>query len=527
MVQAQTRKAVDVMDDGTGKVPTAQVEVEDRELLQSMRWWDGFVVCLANPGFLIAALGGSVLALGTAGATVLWTASVLFGFFQNLVYAELALMFPTKPGGIALFAHEAWRKYFSLIGPIATFGYWFAWSSVLAVNGLVVGTLVQAKWFASTTWSASGAHFLLNLPIFIGIGVILFVWLFNVLGMRIGLWVGYVTGGLLIIPLLVLMFGGYFTGDWHSSSMTFSFPASSGDAALLAITWMYFMGWSSYGFEAVATFAPEYHEPKRDLPTGLITAAVFSILVYSLLPLGTGGVLGTKAISSDPTAIAFYVGAFDRILGSAGADVMIAFMVAGLILSMNTATMDGSRALYGVSRDGMTIKQFGVLSDRHVPARAMTLDMVLNIWLLTFFHGALPIIAAGNLGYFLAHIFAQSGFFLLRKDRASWPRPYRLSGALLPVAGFVLAANIAFLVMGGWVEANRYGYGLSKTLIGLAVVCIGVLAFVFRRVVQEHTSIHWRESTPTMPDAESTRAFESMGVALDGQVQRSAPLAAR
>ncbi len=513
------------MDDGNGKAPTAHVEVEDRELLQSMRWWDGFVVCLANPGFLIAALGGSVVALGTAGAMVLWIASVLLGFFQNLVYAELALMFPTKPGGIALFAHEAWRKYFALVGPISTFGYWFAWSSVLSINGLVVGTLIQAKWFPSSTWQASGAHFLLNLPVVIGIGVILFVWAFNVLGMKIGLWVGYVTGGLLIIPLLVLMFGGYFSGDFHGANLAFNFPSSGGDAILLGITWMYFMGWSSYGFEAVATFSPEYRNPRHDLPTGLITAAAFSILVYALLPLGTGGVLGGATIAKDPTAIAFYVTAFDRILGTGGADVMIIFLVAGLILSMNSATMDGSRALYGVSKDGMTIKQLGVLSSRHVPGRAMTLDMVLNLWLLTFFHGALPIIAAGNLGYFVAHIFAQSGFFLLRKDRANWPRPYRLSGVLLPVAGFVLAANFAFFVMGGWVEANKYGYGLGKTLIGLAVVFIGVLAFFFRKLVQDRQSIQWREPAPQVPDADEARAFEAMGVRVEGLSDSSMPLA--
>ena len=494
-----------------GNEPVAHVEIEDRELLKTMRWWDGFVVCLANPGFLIAALGGSVVALGTAGATVLWTASILIGFFQNLIYSELALMFPNKSGGIALYAHEAWRKYFSLVGPIATFGYWFAWSSVLAINGLVVGTLIQAKWFASTTFSHSGGHFLITLPILIGIGVILAVWLFNVLGMRIGLWVGYVTGGLLIIPLVVLMFGGYFTGDWHSSNMTFTFGSSSAPV-LLALTWMYFMGWSAYGFEAVATFGPEYQKPKQDLPTGLMTAAVFSVLVYALLPLGVGGVLGTKAISSDPTAIAFYVTAFDKLVGSGGADVMIAFLVAGLILSMNTATMDGSRALYGVSRGGMTIKQLGVLSARRVPARAMTLDMVLNIWLLTFFHGALPIIAAGNLGYFLANIFAQSGFFLLRRDRSRWPRPFRLAGWLLPIAVGVLVANIAFLVVGGFVEANTFGYGLSKTLIGMAVLGIGVLAFLFRKLIQDRVRIVLREKTPTMPDAAATRAFEAMGV---------------
>ena len=46
---------------------------------------------------------------------------------------------------------------------------------------------------------------------------------------------------------------------------------------------------------------------------------------------------------------------------------------------MNTATMDGSRALYGIAKDGMTIKEFGVLNKYRVPGRAMTLDAILNI----------------------------------------------------------------------------------------------------------------------------------------------------
>ena len=64
-------------------------------------------------------------------------------------------MFPNKSGGVALYAHEAWRKYTTLIGPLATFGYWIGWSVVLAVNGLVAGTLIQAEWFSDSTWSAT------------------------------------------------------------------------------------------------------------------------------------------------------------------------------------------------------------------------------------------------------------------------------------------------------------------------------------------------------------------------------------
>jgi amino acid transporter len=489
----------------------AVAHVEERQLLKAMSWWDGFVVALANPGFLIAALGASIGALGTTGAFVLWTVSVVLGAFQNNIYAELATMFPEKSGGIALFAHEAWRKYASFVGPIATFGYWFAWSSVLAINGLVVGTLIQAEWFSSSTWSSSGAGFDMNLAILLGCIAILVVWITNVYGVRPAVWLGYLTGALLLIPTFVLMFLPYITGDWSSSNMQWNI--GSGGGLALAMTWLYFMGWSSYGFEAVAAFAPEYHDPVHDTPRALRASAAFSVVVYALLPLGIGGTLGTQAIANDPTFIAFYTDAFKVLVGNALSNVMVVCLIAGLLLSMNTATMDGSRALYGISKDGMTVKELGVLNRFHVPGRAMTLDALMNLFLITYFASAIEIIAAGNLGYMLAHVFALTGFLLLRKDRPNWPRPIKLSAIWLPIAGLLAAANLAFIIVGGFIYAGgflgfdtAYGYGWDKTRIGILVLLISIVLWVIRRVFQDHSKLHWREETPTMPPAAATPA---------------------
>jgi amino acid transporter len=487
----------------------ATAQVEERQLLKAMSWWDGFVVALANPGFLIAALGASIGVLGTTGAFVLWTVSVLIGALQNNVYAELATMFPDKPGGIALFAHEAWRKYLTFVGPVATFGYWFAWSSVLAINGLVVGTLMQAEWFSGSTWHHSGAGFDINLAILLGCIAILLVWITNIYGVRPAVWLGYVTGGLLLIPIFVLMFLPYVTGDWHSSNMDWNIGTGGGLG--LIMTWLYFMGWSSYGFEAVAAFGPEYHDPVRDTPRALRAAAAFSVVVYALLPLGVGGTLGTEAIAGDPTFIAFYTDAFKAIVGNALSNVMVLCLIAGLLLSMNTATMDGSRALYGIAKDGMTVKQLGVLNRFHVPGRAMTLDALLNLFLITYFASALEIIAAGNLGYMLAHVFALTGFLLLRRDRPNWPRPIKLSSVWVPIAGLLAAANLAFIVVGGFIYSGgflgistQYGYGWDKTRIGLLVLVISLVLYVFRHVVQDRTPLRLREDTPTMPEPAQT-----------------------
>ncbi len=391
----------------------AHAEVEERQLLKAMTWWDGFVVALANPGFLIAALGASIGVLGTTGAFVLWTISVLLGALQNNVYAEMATMFPQKAGGISLYAHEAWRKYLSFIGPIATFGYWFAWSSVLAINGYVIGTLVQAEWFENTTFTQDVGNFQWSLPVWIGIGCIIAVWLFNIYGVRPAVWLSYVTGGLLILPAAVLMFLPYITGDWSSDNMTWAI--GSGGGLGLALTWLYFMGWSAYGFETVAAFAPEYHNPEMGHARGRCAPRRPSRWWSTPCCRSASAERSAPRPSpSDATAIAFYTQAFDVLVGNALANVLVVCLIAGLLLSMNTATMDGSRALYGISQDGMTTKWLGRLNSYSVPGIAMTVDVVLNLFLISYFGYPLDILAAGNLGYMLAHVFALSGFLLLR-----------------------------------------------------------------------------------------------------------------
>src|SRR5215218_631358 len=495
----------------------ASAEVEERQLLKAMTWWDGFVVALANPGFLIAALGASIGVLGTTGAFVLWTISVLLGALQNNVYAEMATMFPEKAGGISLYAHEAWRKYLAFIGPVATFGYWFAWSSVLAINGYIIGTLAQAEWFSSTTFTQDVGEFQWSLPVWIGIGCIIAVWLFNIFGVRPAVWLSYVTGALLILPAAALMFLPYLTGDWSSDNMTWEIGAGGGLG--LAMTWLYFMGWSAYGFETVAAFAPEYHNPETDTPRALRASAAFSVVVYALLPLGLGGTLGTAAVAKDATAIAFYKDAFDAIVGSALGKVMILCVVGGLVLSMNTATMDGSRALFGIAKDGMTIRQLGTLNRYHVPAVAMTIDAILNLFLITYFQSPLEILAVSNVGYVFATCAALSAFVLLRRDRPDWPRPVRLPNWYVPLGAALAGFNLILLVVGGFLYSggflgiDGYGYGWDKTRTGLLVLLLALILYIWRHVVQDKIPLKLREEVPATPEEE--RAHAELKVAPD------------
>jgi amino acid transporter len=181
---------------------------------------------------------------------------------------------------------------------------------------------------------------------------------------------------------------------------------------------------------------------------------------------------------------------------------MVVLLIAALVLSMNTATADGSRALFGIARDRMTIKELYHLNRFRVPARAMTVDAIVNLLLVFFVGNTLAILVAGNLGYILAHFFALTGFLLLRKDRPLWPRPIRVPDAFIGIAVVLAAANAVFIAVGA-TNPSLTGYGGTKeAVIGLCVLAFSIVLFFFRRIVQDGERPHLREETPAVPAQE-------------------------
>src|SRR3954464_4288061 len=91
---------------GTNVAAVAVAVVEERQLLKTLRWYDGFVIALANPGFLLGSLGYSVLDLGGWGAVLMWGITAALIVPVMVLYSELAAMFPHKSGGFPIYANE-------------------------------------------------------------------------------------------------------------------------------------------------------------------------------------------------------------------------------------------------------------------------------------------------------------------------------------------------------------------------------------------------------------------------------------
>jgi len=508
----------------------AEVAVDDRRLLKTMRWWDGFVVGLCNPGFLLVGLAGSVDTLGPKWATIIWFTSSIVGALQAYIYAEPATMFPDKSGGLSMYAKEGWRKYFSLAGPLATFGYWFAWSSVLAIYGGIIGTLLTVRFWPTAEISTKVWHVAfvdVTGVRLIGLACILLCFLFNVRGMRPAVWFSYVTGAMMLIPVLSLAIIPFLNGDitnhalnqnFISASVTFygGTPSTFQSVAMFMV-WFWVIGWSSYGPEAPATFAPEFVDTKEDTRKALASAGILNCFLCLLLPLAIVAELGTGTIAKDTTYIAYLTSAIDNTVGSTVGGLFVIFLSAGLLLSMNTATMDGSRALFGMAREGLTVRQLDRLNKYHVPGRAMALDCVLNICLLYFAPSLLFILVAGNIGYVLSHVFALSGVLLLRRDRPDWPRPYKLGRPWIPICWACLIINgVATLFGVIWIKYTGYlikgtnvsGYTTAAIIVGLTALAAGVAGYVIGQH-QHGKKFSWKDPSDETP---SPAVYELMGV---------------
>jgi amino acid transporter len=135
---------------------------------------------------------------------------------------------------------------------------------------------------------------------------------------------------------------------------------------------------------------------------------------------------------------------------------------------------------------------------------------VLNLVLLFIAIGALAgggylkILAVSNFGYVIAHIFAISGFLLLRKDRPGWPRPIRLGPIWTSLAVLCLVLDIVYLVVGS-ISFNLTGYsGGSEVFVwGLIVVVISVALYIYRVMVEDKAQLRWSLPAPATPAEET------------------------
>jgi amino acid transporter len=480
---------------------------ETQQFERQLTWKDGFAIALLVPVSIFASVGAAIGVIGAWSVAALFAIACTVGILQNYIFAELAGMFPNKAGGISLYAHEAWRRYLSPIGAVAAFGYWAGWVFGVSVIALALGSVIHAEFFESATWTIDTGPTEVGLGHMIGLAAIVAVSALNIAGIRPAVSLNKVLGAVSVAFILLIIVGPFVTGEFDIDGLTWGLGAEGQDwnGLRLAIVFLFLFGWSSYGTEVCAMFTPEYRDPERDTPKGLRAAGLVTLTASVMVPVGLSGTLSDATIAEAPGAI--YAEAFEQVVGPASGLVALV-LAAAYLMTMNGATADGARALYGIAKDDMTIKQLNHLNRHRVPGRAVAVGMVVNCALLLFVGNILGIIFAANVGYVVAMVFALSGFVLLRRDRPNWPRLIRLGRGWGAVAAVLAAYNLVLVVIGGASPAEAGYGGTTEQIVGIGVLVASLLLFAYRRIVQDRGPLRLREPVPDMPPPEVAPAAE-------------------
>ena len=202
------------------------------------------------------------------------------------------------------------------------------------------------------------------------------------------------------------------------------------------------------GFDAVSTAAEEAHNPKRDLPIGIIASLGFCTLVYILVSgLLTAVVPYTELNVSSPVAHAL------KLLGLNWASALVATgVIAGLTTVMLVLYYGLTRIIFAMSRDGVLTPTFSVVNQKtHTPVRVIVICGLV----MALVAGMIPLGELAelvNIGTLFAFVLVCLGVIVLRYTDPDMHRPFKTSAnPLFPVLGILsCSALMGFLPVTTW-----------------------------------------------------------------------------
>ena len=489
------------------------------QLRRQLDWKDAFWASSGVPAGVLLTMGGIATMIGQP-SWVIWIASILMGFMQSFIYAEIAGLYPDKSGGASVYGAAAWLPYGKFIAPISVWCNWLAWSPVLALGTGLAAAYVTVSLFpadaAIRTWELNlvgldfirdGLHLRVNLISIIATGFLLLTFFLQHHGAARAANFQKVLGLLCMTPLLLVGLVPFLTGDLPRDHLFPLLPMLRDAAGNPGFgTWntagltllagaMFGAGWSTYGFETAVCYTREFRDPARDTAKAIIAAGLLCIAIFVLVPLAFQASLGLQGML-DPTindgsgvakALAQIVGG-----GAIVGNLLIVMLVLSLLLIVMTSMMGSSRTLYQASVDGWLPKYLSGVNEHGAPTPAMWTDLLFNL-LLLLASDYFAVLMISNVCYFVFNFLNLQAGWIHRIDRKDWNRPYRAPNWLLATGAVFGFVNMVWMGVG----ADVWGKGTLRN--GLLAVLLIIPVFAFRHYVQDKGKFPVSEGTDEDP----------------------------
>ncbi|RDV09124.1 APC family permease [Arthrobacter sp. RT-1] len=442
-------------------------------LARSIDWKQGLAIALGVPLLILPSLGYLPMYLSAA-AILIWGLSVIQGFFQNAAYAEMATAFP-KASGLPGFAQHVFRsenyrgKYdkSKLLGGFSAWSYWFAWTPVLAIFSILVGSYLHGL------FPALGELFTEN-QLALMAGLVVFTGLFTVnwFGLKDGAILGYILGAFSVIPLIVLTVAPFATGHVDLVNITGSWLpqgwAWDMHHILILLGIFAIAQWSACAWETAAIYGPEYKNPAKDVSRALFACGTICFFSFVLVQAAVIGVLGVEGVLDQPVSPLIPVA--QAVFGQAGSMITIIMLIAAMVLIIQTAYLGSSRAMHSMATEGNLPKSLGRTNRHGTPFVAMLIIAAFNLVLILMGSPA-AIVAASAIGYTCANGISLFAYVRAKKHPAfaSLERPFKAPKGWKNVAMLFGLFNLPLCLI-GVVYLNSLEIGWTPTWVAFIVL---------------------------------------------------------
>ncbi len=403
---------------------------------------------------------------------------------------SIAEMSPALPhaGGAYSFARTAMGPWGGYITGLAENMEYILTPAVIVVG---IGGYLGAIFGTPSAWEP--AWWLVCYGLFVAL---------NVWGVEMTFHVSVAVTLIALSVLVVFWVGAAPHFDLHRWASPY-FPAAAGwgKSSLVELP---FALWLYLGIEQLPLAAEESHDPRRDMPRGILYGLVTLIVVSFLTVVLSAGIApgaAKIATSNEPLFLGF------QTIFGLGLKARVLALVActGLIASFHTIIFAYGRQIYSLSRAGYFPTWLSVTHGRReTPHRALLAGSALGFAVALAIRlapqgspvGAI-LLNMAVFGAVLAYILQMASFILLRLRFPRMERPYV---SPVGITGAVVAAVVATLTLGTLFVNADYNRGVIGAAIWF-LLGLGYYALIGRHHLvmapeEEAALAHRRERRP-------------------------------
>jgi amino acid transporter len=396
-----------------------------------------------------------VAAFGGPQAIVGWIAGAILALADGLVWSELGAAMPGA-GGTYIYLREAYQYRTGRLMP-----FLFIWTAILSIPLIMSTGVIGLVQYMGYLWPNMN-WWEIHLVSLLIVALVVFA-----LYRRIQS-VGFLTNILFVIMLLSIGIVIVAALTHFQPKLAFAYPANA-----FTLDGHFFVGlgagliigvYDYLGYNTTAYMGDEIRTPGRVIPWSIIISVLGIMVLYLALNIGVLGMVPWQEVAKSPSIASLVL---ELAWGKGVSSVVTVLIIITAFASVFAGLLGGSRVPYNAARDGVFLRQFGILHPRlHIPHRALLVMGVITA-IGSFFDLSTVINMLIAVIVLIQGVGQVVALTILRLKQPELKRPYRMWLYPLP----------SLIALIGWAYVY-YASGWQSILLSLGWLVIGIVSFL-------------------------------------------------